>query len=92
MRPAVIPGHTRVLGQPKDWDEKTQGKCLGLAVRDEEQEGMHALVSHWEPTPRELEVLLLGGKVQLTVMSCGHPPVRLEVANPPELGPNPDVA
>jgi hypothetical protein len=37
-------------------------------------------VSRWEPTPNELDLLILGGSVELWVMG-GQPPVML-VARP----------
>ena len=77
-----IEGETRVLG-------KQQG-YIGLPVRDEcvhdEVNGPETpcMVSAWTPTPDELERLAAGAPVHLCVLGAVHPPVRLEVGEPPE--------
>ncbi len=78
MIPKRIRGTTRVLGQPKDWDESKDGKCAGLAVRIEPRGDGVQCVSAWEPTPTELQILNAGGHVILTVVG-GQPPVNLSV-------------
>lgn len=67
----VIEGATRRLG-------KTQG-FNGLPIRDEVIKEGPRMASLWEPTPRELEILARGGKIQLSILGTQHPPVLLEV-------------
>lgn len=76
MIAAHIEGATRILG-------KSQG-FLGLAVRDEDLDGMHCLVTAWEPTPRELEALNNGAKVEIRILGPAHPPICVNVGKPPE--------
>lgn len=76
-----IQGTTRVLG-------KAQG-YLGLPVRDvtlrDDATGRetHAFQSAHEPTTSELERLILGAPVVLTILGEGHPPCILEAGEPP---------
>lgn len=39
-----------------------------------------SVVSYWEPTQEELHMLAEGGKVRLSIMGQGMPPVRVDVA------------
>ena len=77
----TIEGVTRVIG-------KSQG-YLGLPLRDEMMncavtgEGTPAMVSAWQPTPDELARLNAGASVHLRVIGTQHPPVMLEVGQPP---------
>ncbi len=76
MQNAVPPGMTRVLG-------KAQG-FLGLHIADcISDEGLPMMLSHWTPTPAELEALNKGANVTLLVMGSSHPPIRLDVGEPP---------
>lgn len=77
----AIEGATRVLG-------KSQG-FFGLPIRDgtttERVVGdTPCMVSAWSPTPDELERLNAGARVYLKVLGTVHPPVLLEVGEPPE--------
>lgn len=76
-----IPGATRVLG-------KSQG-YLGLPVRDVT---LHcsvggpetpAMETAWEPTPHEIARIVAGAPIILRVLGTGHPPVMLDVGDPP---------
>lgn len=77
----TIEGVTRVIG-------KSQG-YLGLPLRDElinctvSGEGTSAMVTAWQPTPDELARLNAGASVHLRVLGTVHPPVMVEVGNPP---------
>lgn len=79
-----IPGATRVLG-------KEQGYS-GLPVSDEQIEMLEGggislvnmMVTAWEPTPDELARINAGAPILLHVLGTAHPPVRLDVGNPPE--------
>lgn len=68
-------GATRRLGAPKDWNYEKDGICWGLDVIDHDG----YMVSLWQPSPAELELLNQGKPVQLWVMGTGHPPVNLQV-------------
>lgn len=81
---ARIPGATRVLG-------KSQG-YLGLPIRDELiEEGVNGLgtpcmVTAWQPTPEEVERLINGASVHVRILGTVHPPVMVDVGEPPEEG------
>lgn len=74
---ARIVGYTRELG-------KSQG-FRGLPIKDRMlPDGTRMMLSAWEPTPQELEILNAGGKILLSVMGSVHPPVMLQVLTPNE--------
>lgn len=82
MIPARIANATRRLGAPEGWDEARDGLCVGLDVLIDG----HEFTSCWEPTSDELERLVAGAKVYLTVVG-GQPPVCLQVGpEPTDLG------
>ncbi len=78
---ARIERATRVLG-------KSQG-FRGLPIRDQSVNGKingeaeFEMVSAWTPTPEELAKLNQGASVHLHVYGTEHPPVRIEVGEPP---------
>ncbi|MEH6774890.1 MAG: hypothetical protein V7668_13270 [Cereibacter changlensis] len=77
----MIEGVTRIIG-------KSQG-YLGLPLRDEVihctvgGEGTPCMVTAWQPTPDELARLNAGASVHLRVNGSQHPPVMLDVGDPP---------
>lgn len=76
MQIGVIEGHTRVLG-------KSQG-YLGLPVRDVlYDDGSVAMETVWFPDPKEIEAIVAGAPIKLSVMGSGHPPVMLGVGEVP---------
>ncbi len=77
MIPKRIAGANRYLGAPKGWEPETDGNCVHLAVRVED----NVWSSAWEPTPGELEILNRGGSIVLHVVG-GQPPVMLAVEPP----------
>lgn len=79
METKRIDGATRTFGAPHDWDEKTHGKCYGLPVRDVLVEGSPVMISAWEPSPQELEMLLRGETIKLWIYGTVHPVVSLSV-------------
>ncbi|WP_419827696.1 hypothetical protein [Sphingomonas sp.] len=83
MIPARVSGCTRVLGAPPGWTPETSGPCQGLPIRDEMNGDMPAMVSAWEPTPAELAAIAAGAKIELRVLSGGHPPVWVGVGEVP---------
>lgn len=66
-----IKGTTRTLG-------KSQG-YLALNIRDELEGEYPYMVSSWTPTPKEMEILNMGGSIHLKILGTGHPPVKFEV-------------
>jgi hypothetical protein len=76
MLPLRISNATRILAE-------TQDEYHALAIRDEVVDGTPVMMSLWEPTPRELELLRAGGRVRLTILGTAHPPVALNVHPPP---------
>ncbi|NTH50493.1 hypothetical protein G6L09_05830 [Agrobacterium rhizogenes] len=81
MQIAMIEGATRIIG-------KSQG-YLGLPLRDEvincavDGDGTPAMVTAWLPTPDELARLNAGASVHLRILGTMHPPVMVEVGEPP---------
>jgi hypothetical protein len=87
MNIARIPNATRVIGRSQGY--------IGLPLRDElidEQVNgprTPSMVSAWEPTPEELERLVLGAKVHVRILGTQHPPLIVEVGDipiDPEIG------
>lgn len=77
---AMIEGVTRIIG-------KSQG-YRGLPLRDEVitdpvNGQTPAMVSAWQPTPDELARLNAGASIHLWVLGTQHPPVLVEVGEPP---------
>jgi hypothetical protein len=81
-----IPGATRNLGAPADWDGKTDPHCSVLPILDHQVGGRNVMTSAWEPTPEELAALNAGAKILLSIFGTGHPVVSLGVGEPPEAG------
>ncbi len=81
MQIAMIEGATRIIG-------KSQG-YLGLPLRDEAVdctvggEATPCMVTAWQPTPDELARLNAGASVHLRILGTAHPPVMVEVGEPP---------
>jgi hypothetical protein len=82
MLPKRIEGATRVLGAPGDWDESRSGPCCSLPIRDDVIDGVRYMVSAWEPTPEEIELLKAGGALLLGINGIAHPVVFLSVQRP----------
>ena len=79
MQAGRIDGATRNLGAPRGWDERRQGRCGGLAVRDQTTAAGPAMTSAWFPTEAEIARLRAGAPVYLTVVGGIHPPVAMAV-------------
>lgn len=80
MQIGRITNHTRILG-------KSQG-YLGLPVRDQVLtapglDPVHEMVSAWLPTEEELAALNAGASVIVHLQGEVHPPIRVEVGEPP---------
>jgi hypothetical protein len=79
MIPKRIEGATRYLGAPVGWEPESDGDCAHLAIVDVETGFGPRMISAWEPTPAELQLLNEGKPVYLQVCGTGHPPVFIFV-------------
>ena len=79
MLPLRIAGATDELGKPKDWDPQKHGECMALSIRVEDFNGLRLMVSAWDFTPEEREMIAAGGVLELSVMGAAHPPVGMDV-------------
>jgi hypothetical protein len=76
MNPIKIDGSNRVYRKP---DSMTDEECASLHVRSEMVEFRTILSSAWQPTLEEIERMLKGAPVILTIHGMDHPPVSLQV-------------
>ena len=72
MLPLRIPNATRVLAEGQD-------EYHALAIVDEMVDGVPHMHSLWELTPTEQYQIARGGRIILTIVGSGHPPVNLRV-------------
>jgi hypothetical protein len=75
MNPVDFPQSNRVFTKPAGM---TDEECAPLRVHDTGE----ALISCWQLTQAEVEVLQRTGRVWLWVHGRGHPPVNVEVEDP----------
>jgi hypothetical protein len=68
-----IEGETRVLGESQGYQ--------GLSIRDETHEWGPQMVSEWQPSATEVELIAAGAPLNLTVLGAAHPPVLLSVGD-----------
>lgn len=78
MLPLRSPNATRILAEDQD-------EYYALAILDEIIDGQPQMTSIWEPTPRELQELISGGAVRLTILGINHPPVSLTTQPAPDV-------
>lgn len=83
MHVGRIQNATRVLQAPSDWNRDENGPCGGLPIRDEKTTAGTGMVSAWFPTPEEIERIVQGAPIYLTVLGVVHPPVALGVGPRP---------
>lgn len=76
MMVGVIEGFTRRLGPPPG---VSSDECSYLHIRDIPTKHGNQMVSVWEPTPREVELLAAGAKIYLFIYGSGHPMVSMAV-------------
>lgn len=74
MNPLNTAHTTRVLGAPKDWDERKNGSCIGLPITDADG----VMYSYWNPSWSERLLILVGRPVRLAVVGYTHPPVSVD--------------
>lgn len=80
-----IPGATRALGAPAQWDDVAgELPCGTLPIRDEVIDGLPFMASAWLPTPEELARLNEGASIELRIFGRGHPVVSVGVGEAPE--------
>lgn len=79
MLPLRIAGAGNEAVKPDGWDETRQGECLSLAYRVDDLGGVPLMVSAWDFTPEERELIAAGGVLELSIMGSAHPPVGLDV-------------
>lgn len=73
----AIEGTTRRIG-------KAQG-YKGLAIRDQvDPDWGPQMVTAWEPTPDEINLIKLGASIEITILGQQHPPIMVTVGNPPD--------
>jgi hypothetical protein len=84
MQAGHINNATRNLEEPKGWDTKARGRCRTLVVRDELTTAGIAMTSAWFPAIEEMERIVRGAPIYLTVFGNLHPPVCMSI------GPTPD--
>ena len=73
----AITGCTRRIG-------KSQG-YLGLPLRDEvRDDGTPQMTSSWQPTPAELQALVEGSPIYVTLLGTTHPPIMVHIGPKPE--------
>lgn len=78
MFPIRVANASRVLAENQD-------EYYALAIIDEIVDGEAQMTSAWEPTPAEIDALMKGGSVRLTIRGTVHPPVMLSVKTAPGL-------
>jgi hypothetical protein len=83
MHVGRIQNATRNLVAPRDWIKDEQGSCGGLPIRDEPTTAGPGMVSAWFPTPEEIQRIVEGAPIYLTVLGQVHPPVSMGVGPRP---------
>ena len=78
MRFTQHPSNNRVLGAPKDWDQK-ELPVGALPVTDGLIDGYPCVQSFWVPDAEELAALNAGGMVLLQIIGNSMPPAAVGV-------------
>lgn len=76
MRPTQHPSNNGVLGAPKETTQE-ELPCSALAITRHEQDGIPYIISFWQPSKEELEILKAGGTVGVWVVGHTTPPLSL---------------
>jgi hypothetical protein len=77
----IIAGATRNLGAPPNWDPNGP-PCEVLPIRDDDVGGIPCMVSSWQPTQEEIDLIVAGAAIELWIGGTVHPPVSPMVARP----------
>ncbi len=73
MQPMTLTNATRTLA-------KDQPEYIPLDIFDERSDsGVPTMSSLWRPSDEELDMLIAGGSVHLSILGVDHPPVVLSV-------------
>jgi hypothetical protein len=72
------PTNNRVLGAPKDWDQK-ELPCNALPITDAVWEGVPAVLSFWQPDAADLAQLNAGVPIVLSICGLTMPPAAVYV-------------
>jgi hypothetical protein len=72
----AIEGATRRIG-------KSQG-YLGLPLKDHTIDGSPAMTTSWQPTPAEIEAIVAGAPIHVTLLGSAHPPIMLAMGKVPD--------
>ena len=76
MTPIQTPHCNTVLKRPKGMSEKQCGD-LPVLIDEGSESNPPSVTSFWKPNQKDLENLIKGGTVMLTVQGSTHPPVAL---------------
>lgn len=79
----MLPMRARNAHQRYVAPQGRQHQVGALHVAAEVHDGIHFMVSKWEPTPDELQRLFAGAPVVLGISAQQHPVVFLSVDLPP---------
>lgn len=79
MNSVTHPSNTRTLNPPPGWDQDKL-PVASVPVSDVRLGDVQAVATFWKPEPVELDALLLGGTVMLSVIGPTMPPVAVQVA------------
>lgn len=80
MEIARIEGATRTLGAPPEWDNEKNGHCSALPIRDVRgPDESHWMISAWQPSIEELQMLARGESIKLWIQGTLHPVVAMSV-------------
>lgn len=82
-----IEGATRILKSPTEWNNKDDGVCAGLAIKDDVlPSGINCMASVWHPTTEELLLIQAGAPIKLWIVGQNHPAVHVGVSRAPNGG------
>lgn len=76
-----ITGASLNLGAPEDWDEDTNGPCQTITARQVYHGDTPFLETAWYPTGAELQQLLAGQPLILSINCISHPVVSLHMGD-----------
>jgi hypothetical protein len=80
-----IAGATRVLGKGQGYIPlPLRDEIQTVRLRDGSEHAAPFMVTAWQPTPQEMAAIAKGAPIYLHLQGRSHPPVRLEVGEPPE--------
>jgi hypothetical protein len=77
MQRSQHPSNNAVIGAPPGM---TIDQCTALPItRVQYADGTKVMMSYWQPTEFERDLILSGRPVRLSILGNGHPPVLLGV-------------